>query len=355
MKTLLVICVFVTVFTVTETGTTHYITTVNFSNRCGGSSSEYGILLQSHGQSGSFDFFNTSLNCPFTFNAKSPYDRVMLEFRHFDISVRYADPSVCTMAYMNIHDGSSTSAAFLKEKICGSSRPDLTLSTGSSMTIDVVMDGNNTVMDFQAVLTAFRDETGVGACPDLVTDFHCETTKRCISTEMTCLSPNISNCGDGDYSDQSKNAPLSCNESPDYLPLWIVLGILAGLVPFLIYWCCWRPGYVEWLCGCWRHKRCIDPCKWCSRGSRNFCRAVCAGPRGCSCCGPRNVSDSSQSGNGYNKMGTGPSSKKGVFVTNYTNSGPVYGNSPSPWPSNSSKGDSDYDATSGLHTRESRY
>ncbi|XP_070574879.1 uncharacterized protein [Ptychodera flava] len=346
-------------------GEPHSIKSVVFSNRCGRSNTEYGLVVTSHPQAGSYDFYNRTLFCEYTFNAMSPYGQVMLEFTHFDISVRYADHADCSSAYMRVYDGASTASSQLEE-LCGSDRPALIVSTGSSMTLEVLLDGNDTVMDFRAIFTSFREDNALGVCPDTVTDFHCETTKRCISTEVTCITPtNISNCGNQDYSDQSKLEPLYCPEEPtDLLPLWIALGILGAILLYLIYWCCWRPGYAEWACGCWRHKTCCDPCKWCSQGSRNCCRAFCAGPRGCHCCGPRNVGDSS--GKGYNKMASsGPSSRKGVYVANYTGSGGGGGggranggtsSASTPVPRSAGSGgqnSSNYD-TDGLHTREGR-
>ncbi|XP_002742306.1 uncharacterized protein LOC100373498 [Saccoglossus kowalevskii] len=302
-----------------------------FVNKCGRTKTDYGMLLDSHGKAGEYDFFNRSLICSYTFRASVPYTNVQVEFHWFDVGVRYMDTGSCTTAFMNIYDGMSSSDALLKGPLCGSDRPSLTMTTGDSVTIEVEIDGNSTVLDFRAVLTAYRGETVLGICPSATDDFHCETSKLCISTQMTCLSPNISSCGNQDYSDQSKNDPLSCPyDYVDLIPLWIALAIVAATLPFLMYWCCWRPGYVQWVCCVCRHKSLGGPCELCTRKSRNCLRGLFAGCRGCACCGPRYIADAGDGEGGYRKL----SSRKGVYISNYRHNNSQYGysNSSTPLP-----------------------
>lgn len=102
---------------------------------------------------------------------------------------------------------------------------------------------------------------------------------------MRCDVYFSNNCGDN--GDVRASPPGNCTftatttPEPDkpveeeLLPLWIVLGVLAGLL--LLMWCCWRPGYGLWRLWRLRNVFCA-PC-------RHVCCSCCSCKNGC--CGPR--------------------------------------------------------------------
>ncbi|XP_033117557.1 uncharacterized protein LOC117117388 [Anneissia japonica] len=270
--------------------------------------------MSSHSTQGQFDYFNRSVDCSYRVTAMADFTKVMIDFRWFDISERYGDNTNCSHASLWLYDGTSSGSPVLLENHCGTVRPSVIESTGTSMTIRVVSDGDWSVIDFRAVFTVISTMVvpnnnyteclkffllKVERVPNLFrhiftatdcmsSDFMCSTTARCISKEVTCDRQNISNCGGEDYSDQSDNSPSFCpvNEPANLVPLWISLAVLGALSPFILYWCFWRPGYLTWICGCCRRRRCSNNrCSCCTKHSKFFCQFVFSGAFcvGCDC------------------------------------------------------------------------
>ncbi|XP_071476460.1 low-density lipoprotein receptor class A domain-containing protein 2-like [Diadema antillarum] len=230
---------------------------------------QYSKILESHSDQLALDLYNVTIDCTYLMQAVDPYTRVMVDFRWFDVSRRYSmDNTACTHASVTFFDGDSTSSSQLGSTLCGTDRPALILSSGSSLTMQTKASGSQSVVDFQAVFTAFSDDT---AC----SSFTCTTTRRCIDSAVTCDNQGISNCGNEDYSDQTDVDCPVIYTTPDLRPLVYVAAVLALPLLFLTYWCCWRPGYLVWLCGCLRHRSCGD-CGWlCPLRSRGLCRRIC--------------------------------------------------------------------------------
>ncbi|XP_066290576.1 uncharacterized protein [Branchiostoma lanceolatum] len=153
----------------------------------------------------------------------------------------------CDTDYIAIYDGPDTSANLI-EKLCyGNTLLDTGNqdSSGPYVTFRFVRSGKY-LYNFTMWYTSFH----TGSCEDRSTWLEC-ASGRCIKFHLICDSAN--NCGRGDDTDQSNNAPASCEEeepvaiSPDYTPIWVSLGLLGGLLAsFVVYWCCWRPGWGPW-------------------------------------------------------------------------------------------------------------
>ncbi|XP_078688427.1 uncharacterized protein LOC144920246 isoform X2 [Branchiostoma floridae x Branchiostoma belcheri] len=163
----------------------------------------------------------------------------------------------CDTDYLAIYDGPSTSASLI-EKLCyGNTLLDTANqdSSGPYVTFRFVRSGKY-LYNFTLWYTSFH----TGSCEDRSTWLEC-ASGRCIKFHLTCDSAN--NCGRGDDTDQSNNAPASCSEedpvasTPDYTPIWVSLGLLGGLcASFVAYWCCWRPGWGPWRCAVLRQLGC---------------------------------------------------------------------------------------------------
>ncbi|XP_071958353.1 uncharacterized protein [Antedon mediterranea] len=270
--------------TTSDTGSRDSLDTVTLLNsNCGQTIETYGFVMSSHSTQGRYDYFNQTTDCSYTVTAMGDFTKVMVDFRWFDIGERYGDNTNCSHASLRLYDGSSSTSAVLLQNPCGTVRPSVVESTGTSMTIRVTSNGDWSVIDFRAVFTAFNSESDCQS-----SDFQCSTTKRCISSEVVCDRQNISNCGAEDYSDQSDGSPSFCpiNEPADLMPLWISLAVIGVLSPFVLYWCCWRPGYFAWICGCCRRRRFSKkPCSCCTKHSKYFCKFICSGAlcAGCDC------------------------------------------------------------------------
>ncbi|XP_030840473.1 low-density lipoprotein receptor class A domain-containing protein 2-like [Strongylocentrotus purpuratus] len=193
----------------------------------------------------------------------------MVDFRWFDVSRRYDSPNDdCDHASVEFFDGHSTSSSQLGNTLCGTDRPSLILSSGSSLTMRLQASGDFSVMDFRAIYTVFSDDTSCSS-------FTCTTTSRCIDSTVTCDNQGYGNCGEEDFSDQEDADCPVVYTTPDLRPLLYAALVLLLPFLFLLYFCCWRPGYMVWACGCWRRQSCRDCGCCCPVQSRGLCRRIC--------------------------------------------------------------------------------
>ncbi|XP_038066533.1 uncharacterized protein LOC119736589 [Patiria miniata] len=303
----------------------------------GSGTDQYGKILSSHDASKSQDIFNVSIMCVYVIEAKQPFQRVMLDFRWFDVSRRYFDDPSCEHASVTFYDGPDMTSPVLRDTTCGSQRLPLLTSSQSALTMQIYASGNLSVVDFKAVYSSFSNDSFCRSTEESEPRLLCQLTNRCISKALSCDRQGVSNCGDEDYSDQvNEIAPSSCpvTYDIDWTPLLISLACTAALtIPFLLYWCCWRPGYIPWLCGATRRARCCEMGRCCTTPSKHLCwRASrpcsCRGCMGCACTccpgavGPPHGGKPSRNPQRQSKIGgseAGPTSRGRRFGVNSPN------------------------------------
>ncbi|XP_022108109.1 uncharacterized protein LOC110988669 [Acanthaster planci] len=250
----------------------------------------YGKILSSHSTSQSQDIFNIFIHCEYTMESKLPFQRVMLDFRWFDVSRRYLTDPTCEHASVTFYDGpDGATSPVLRNATCGSQRPALLTSSQSALSMQIYASGNLSVVDFVAVYSSFSNDTFCNSSEQPEERILCQSTNRCIPKDLSCDRQGVSNCGDEDFSDQvNEIAPAFCpvTHDIDWTPLLITVACIAALsIPLLLYWCCWRPGYIPWLCCTFRRRRCCELGGSCTTPSRHLCRRACScrGYAGCTC------------------------------------------------------------------------
>ncbi|XP_067936989.1 uncharacterized protein [Watersipora subatra] len=107
--------------------------------------------------------------------------------------------------------------------------------------------------------------------------WYCRDEDKCISKALVCDGFLADNCGN--YADNYAGKPANCGVKPvSLLWLWILLAILCALI--LLYWCCWRPGWLVWRLGCLRnccHNTCCHSCATsCNKGCCQPCKSAAA-------------------------------------------------------------------------------
>ncbi|KAK3085998.1 hypothetical protein FSP39_011975 [Pinctada imbricata] len=128
----------------------------------------------------------------------------------------------------------------------------------------------------------------------------CNDTKRCIDDSLRCDFWFSRNCQNElfplDNTDTSKYPPGNCYRKttpttttttpappappPDLRPLYATIGTLLGLL--LLFWCCWRPGYLAWRLARLRNVACFNSCGMC--GPYGCCATLGACCAACSPC-----------------------------------------------------------------------
>ncbi|XP_071785534.1 uncharacterized protein [Asterias amurensis] len=275
---------------------------------------QYGKILASHDDSKSRDIFNVTILCVYVISAKPPFQRVMLDFRWFDVSRRYIADPLCEHSHVTFYDGPDPmTSSRLLNATCGSQRPQLFTSSQSSLSMVIYASGNLSVVDFMAVYSSFSDEQFSNSTDESEPRLVCLSTNRCIPKALSCDRQGVSNCGDEDYSDQlNELTPSFCPVvyDIDWIPVVVIVACIAGLVViFLLHWCCWRPGYIPWYLGRFRRTRCCELGGCCTTPSRHFCSGVCPCCNGYPCdkaTGKRPVQSSGTKPPGYvNNNGLG--------------------------------------------------
>ncbi|XP_033117556.1 uncharacterized protein LOC117117387 [Anneissia japonica] len=138
-------------------------------------------------------------------------------------------------------------------------------------------------------------------CTDSVYELQCDNGK-CVPRSVRC--DYFNNCDDG--SDQRVGAPSYCpyrrkeTTSAGTYIWWIILALIGGyLLSYILYWLCWRPGYIPWRLAC-----CRNFCKQCFVGCCRTCCSKCK-CRGClrrfgrtcrRCCQGRKARSKNQNG-----------------------------------------------------------
>ncbi|XP_022080363.1 uncharacterized protein LOC110973676 isoform X2 [Acanthaster planci] len=200
-------------------------------------------------------------------------------------------PSGCNSSYLQIWDGDVINDVNHLVTVCGTTQSMLGLpsnvveSQTQFLTVRLTVHPTATV-NVTMVTTSFD----AGPCTDEVTELKCHNG-RCVPRSVRCDIAD--NCGDN--TDQRPSPPANCSLTTVVEPVdfpWDVLLAVAGALfaAFVLYWLCWRPGYIPWRLACCRNLLggCFrDCCRGCCRDCA--CRA-CAKSGRCapssSCCCP---------------------------------------------------------------------
>nr|XP_002130867.2 uncharacterized protein LOC100179472 isoform X2 [Ciona intestinalis]XP_026693168.1 uncharacterized protein LOC100179472 isoform X2 [Ciona intestinalis] len=207
--------------------------------------------------------------CSYTMVAATANHRIRFNFGTGMGEVNFIDhPNGCGAANVQLLD--SDGLTQILPLTCGVLDRTEYLSTGDRMTIEAMSTGGNgTIFNFTAQYTSFTDAVN---CSDDPSVFPC-ANGRCVDPAGRCDVTLINNCGD--FSDNSRGPPGNCStptttvvmttapgmtltppgapesDSPSLLWIaWVALGLVGA---YLFYWLLWRPGYLTWRCGAWRH------------------------------------------------------------------------------------------------------
>nr|XP_039257951.1 uncharacterized protein LOC120334505 [Styela clava] len=222
--------------------------------------------------------YTDPVNCSLTMTATSSAHRIRFAFNTGtgDVGiVNNPNPGSgsCPQASVQIFDGPSVTQS-PRRTFCGNLLSTETLSTGDTLTLLVLSNGGSgTNINFTAHYTSFTESADCGA------DFPCNNG-RCISPTMKCDTTLINNCGD--FSDNSEDPPANCtvdafttspmdttaeqttstppSESDTSAVIYAaaVIGGIFGL--YFLHWLLFRPGWLVWRMGCFRHLRCCRSC-----------------------------------------------------------------------------------------------